>query len=46
MRDRLQMLKMEQRAKNIKEELIRKEKEREKEEKELMLKNELRKKKE
>ena len=46
MRDRLQMLKMEQRAKNIREELIRKEKKREKEEKELMLKNELRKKKE
>ena len=46
MRDRLQMLKMEQRAKNIREELIRKEQKREKEEKELMLKNELRKKKE
>ena len=45
-RDKLQMLKMEQHAKKINDELIRKEKKREEEEKKLMIKNELRKKEE
>ena len=46
MRDRLQMLKMEQREKNIRDELIRREKKREEEEKQIMIKNEMRKKEE
>ncbi len=46
LRDKLQMLKMEQRAKNIRDELIRMEKKRKEEEMKIMIKNEIRKKEE
>ena len=46
LRDKLQILKMEQREKNIRDEMIRKEKERKEEERKFMIKNELRRKEE